>query len=206
MFVTPGSTTTRWYSRSTSRIRFIRDSTSSTPSSTGRAPPDRPEPAPRATHGTSRSWQARTTARTCSAVSGTTPAPGVAAYWSRPSDSYVRSWCGCVTTWSLPQIRCSSGMRVVALTPRMLSGHHPGQDACRLEVSQHAHREHQDQAPLEHNSEELALLAHHSDGRGPDRQVLRRDHLAEHSAGTVGRRQQRRRQVRLLRSRHLKGA
>ena len=53
MFVTPGSTSTRPFSTSTSRTRRSRDSAISTPSSTGSAPPDRPDPAPRATHGTS---------------------------------------------------------------------------------------------------------------------------------------------------------
>ena len=41
-FVTPGSTTMRWLSRSTSRIARIRVSTISTPSLCGSAPPDRP--------------------------------------------------------------------------------------------------------------------------------------------------------------------
>ena len=50
--------------RSTSRIRRRRVSAISTPSSTGSAPPDRPEPEPRATKGTPAAWQARTTSRT----------------------------------------------------------------------------------------------------------------------------------------------
>ena len=48
---------------------------SSTPSSTGSAPPDRPLPEPRATHGTPAAWQARTTAATSSPVPGSTAAP-----------------------------------------------------------------------------------------------------------------------------------
>jgi hypothetical protein len=87
MLVTPGSTTMRWFGRSTSTMRRIRVSEMSTPSATGSAPPDSPEPAPRATHGTPARWQARTTACTSSVVSGSTTAPGVTAYWSRPSDS-----------------------------------------------------------------------------------------------------------------------
>jgi hypothetical protein len=75
-FVTPGSTTTRRSSSATDRIRRIRASTISTPSETGSAPPERPVPAPRATHGTPASWQARTTSRTCSAVPGSTAAAG----------------------------------------------------------------------------------------------------------------------------------
>src|SRR4051812_8572257 len=185
MFVTPGSTTTRWFSMSTPRIRFIRESTIRTPSSSGSAPPDNPDPAPRATHGTSRSWQARTTAWTCSALSGSTTAPGMTAYCSSPSDSYVRSWCGCVTTWSRPQIRWSSGMSVAALMPRMLSGHHPVEQARRLEVGQHAHQKHEDQAPFENDPEQVALLAGHPRGGRADRQVLRRDHLAQHAARAV---------------------
>ena len=87
MFVTPGSTSTRPFSMSTSRTRRSRDSAISTPSSTGSAPPERPDPAPRATHGTSASWQARTTAATSSADPGSTTATGWAAYWSSPSEA-----------------------------------------------------------------------------------------------------------------------
>ncbi len=65
----------------------MRDSAISTPSSTGSAPPESPEPAPRATNGTPARWQARTTAWTSRVESGNTTAPGVTAYWSSPSDS-----------------------------------------------------------------------------------------------------------------------
>jgi hypothetical protein len=61
------------------------------PSATGVAPPDRPEPAPRATHGTPARWHARRTAWTSSVEPGSTTAFGVTAYCSSPSDSYVRS-------------------------------------------------------------------------------------------------------------------
>ena len=85
----------------------------STPSTTGSAPPDRPEPAPRATHGTPSSEHARTTSRTSPALPGRTTAPGVTRYCSSPSDSYVRSWIDSVSTCSLPQIarRRSSSAR-----------------------------------------------------------------------------------------------
>jgi hypothetical protein len=86
-FVTPGSTQIRWFSRSTSSTRFMRETTISTPSSIGSAPPDSPEPAPRATHGTPARAQACTTACTSSAVPGRTAAAGTTRYWSRPSDS-----------------------------------------------------------------------------------------------------------------------
>ena len=76
MLVTPGSTHTRWLARSTSSTRFIRETTISTPSATGSAPPDSPEPAPRATHGTPASAHART-AWTSSAVPGSTAAAGM---------------------------------------------------------------------------------------------------------------------------------
>ena len=46
------------------------------PSSTGSAPPDRPEPAPRATHGTPACAQARTHAWTSAAEPGSTAARG----------------------------------------------------------------------------------------------------------------------------------
>ncbi len=58
-----------------------------TPSSTGVAPPERPEPAPRATQGVSASWQARTAAATSSADPGSTTTPGITAYCRRPSDA-----------------------------------------------------------------------------------------------------------------------
>jgi hypothetical protein len=96
VFVTPGSTHTRWFARSTSSTRFIRDVTIRTPSASGSAPPERPEPEPRATHGTPAAAQARTQAWTSSAVPGRTATPGRTAYCSRPSDSYVRSWCSAV--------------------------------------------------------------------------------------------------------------
>ncbi len=86
--VTPGSTVTRWLGRSTSSTRRSRVSAISTPSSTGSAPPDSPEPEPRATHGTlglvagghDRAHLARP-------FPGSTTACGSAAYWVRPSDS-----------------------------------------------------------------------------------------------------------------------
>ena len=76
MLVTPGSTTMRWLARSTSTIRLIRLSEIRIPSATGVAPPDSPEPAPRATHGTPARWQARTTACTSSVEPGSTAADG----------------------------------------------------------------------------------------------------------------------------------
>ena len=85
--MTPGSTTTRWFGRSTSITRRIRETAISTPSFTGRAPPESPVPAPRATQGTPASWHALTTRRTSSAEPGSTAAAGFCAYWSRPSDS-----------------------------------------------------------------------------------------------------------------------
>src|SRR5688572_19061668 len=87
VFVTPGSTHTRWLGRSTSSTRFIRDVTISTPSAIGSAPPDSPEPEPRATHGIPAAAHALTHACTCSALPGSTATPGLTAYCSRPSDS-----------------------------------------------------------------------------------------------------------------------
>ena len=49
--MTPGSTRIQPFSRSTSRIRFIRESATTMPSRTGSAPPESPVPAPRATTG-----------------------------------------------------------------------------------------------------------------------------------------------------------
>ena len=68
-------------------MRRIRESPISTPPSTGVAPPDSPEPAPRATQGTSASWQARTAAATSCADPGSTTIPGITAYCRRPSEA-----------------------------------------------------------------------------------------------------------------------
>jgi hypothetical protein len=51
MLITPGSTTTRWFGMSTSRILRILDMTMSIPASTGKAPPESPVPEPLATNG-----------------------------------------------------------------------------------------------------------------------------------------------------------
>ena len=65
----------------------MRESTIRIPSAIGSAPPERPEPAPRATNGTSAAAHARTTAWTSSALPGSTAAAGTPLYWSSPSDS-----------------------------------------------------------------------------------------------------------------------
>ena len=88
MFVTPGSQTTRWLSRSTSRIRRMRVRTMSTPSSIGSAPPDSPLPDPRATHGTPGAVAHPDDRGDLVADAGEhRRASGCAAYCSRPSDS-----------------------------------------------------------------------------------------------------------------------
>ena len=61
--------------------------TISTPSECGTAPPDRPVPLPRATKITPASAQARTTAATWSADSGSTTSAGVARCDVSPSHS-----------------------------------------------------------------------------------------------------------------------
>ena len=81
-------------------MRFIRASEITTPSATGSAPPDRPVPAPRATNGTPCSWQSRTTAATCSAVSGRTTSSGIARQPVSASHSYTRSCSGSAITAS----------------------------------------------------------------------------------------------------------
>jgi hypothetical protein len=65
----------------------MRETTISTPSAIGSAPPESPEPAPRATHGTPWRAHARTTAWTSSAAAGRTAADGVTRYCNNPSDS-----------------------------------------------------------------------------------------------------------------------
>src|SRR5690606_7873953 len=94
---------------STSRMRRIRDVTTSTPSVRGRAPPDSPVPEPRATYGTPCATQVRTTSATCAAVVGRTTTPGTAAWEVSPSQAYVRSSPGSVTTPSGPTMRLSAG-------------------------------------------------------------------------------------------------
>ena len=60
--VTPGSTTTQPRSTSTSSTRVIRASEITIPSATGSAPPESPDPAPRATNGIPSAAHTRTTA------------------------------------------------------------------------------------------------------------------------------------------------
>src|SRR4051795_5302344 len=121
---------------------------------------------------------------TSCAEPASTTTRGVTAYWSSPSDSYVRFACGCVTTYSAPQIRSSSATKASSFMCCRLR-HHPRKQAGRLEVRKHAHQRDEQQAPLEHLAEQLALLAGHAHRRGADRQVLRRDHLPEHAARAV---------------------
>ena len=68
-------------------MRRIRASTISTPSDTGRAPPDSPVPDPRATNGTPASGQALTDPWAWSAVSGSTTTLGMTRKLARPSHS-----------------------------------------------------------------------------------------------------------------------
>src|SRR5207302_1657359 len=57
--MTPGCTTARRFGTSISRMRAIRANETTTPPSTGIAPPESPVPAPRGTIGTACSWQNR---------------------------------------------------------------------------------------------------------------------------------------------------
>ena len=68
--VTPGWTTATWLVVSTSRTAFIRSKEISSPSSRGRAAPDRPLPDPRAVTGTPCSEAAISSCETSSAVAG----------------------------------------------------------------------------------------------------------------------------------------
>ena len=85
--MTPGSTTIRALSASTGSMRRSRDSTSSTPSAEGRAPPDSPVPEPRATKGTPASAHSRTVSTTCCRLSASTTTAGVTRKLARPSHS-----------------------------------------------------------------------------------------------------------------------
>ena len=77
-------------------MRRSRDSPISTPSSTGSAPPLSPEPAPRATNGTPSSCSAHDRDDLVARARQHDGDRGLRWYWSRPSDSYVRSWSGWV--------------------------------------------------------------------------------------------------------------
>ena len=68
-------------------MRFIRESTISTPSLTGSAPPLSPEPAPRATHGHRRGRARAHDRLDLLGRDGSTAAAGEAWYCSSPSDS-----------------------------------------------------------------------------------------------------------------------
>ena len=76
----------------------MRASEMTMPSATGSAPPERPVPAPRATNGIACAAQARTTACTCSVVSGRQTSPGITRRPVSPSHSYVRSSSCSVST------------------------------------------------------------------------------------------------------------
>ena len=76
--------------RSIAITRFIFDTTSSTPSGCGMAPPEMPVPAPRETTGTPSSRHTVTMARTCSSDSGRTASIGVARCWMNASVSKGR--------------------------------------------------------------------------------------------------------------------
>ena len=184
MFVTPGLHRPRaGSSRSTSRTRRMRDSAISTPSSTGSAPPDRPGAGaarhPRHLRLVAGAHHRRPPPRLCRAAP---PPPGVTAYWSSPSDSYVRELVLVGDEVLAPDDAAerASSERAVTSTKRPSS---PAR--CRLQVHEHAHQQDQQEAPLQHLTEQVALLARHAHRRGADREVLRRDHLAEHAAGAV---------------------
>ena len=85
--VTPGSTTARRSTGSTSSTRFNRATLMTTPSATGSAPPERPVPAPRATNGTPCSAHTRTAAATCAASRGSSTSSGTTRYPVSPSHS-----------------------------------------------------------------------------------------------------------------------
>src|SRR5690606_20626951 len=75
---------------STDRIRLNFASDSTIPAPCGMAPPERLVPAPRATTGTSSSWQTRRMSRTCSSVSGSATAIGSCRKAESPSHSNGR--------------------------------------------------------------------------------------------------------------------
>ena len=76
--MSPGCTTARRFATSISRMRAMRANDTTTPPSTGIAPPDSPVPAPRGTIGTWCSWQKRASAATSPVSLGRTTASGVA--------------------------------------------------------------------------------------------------------------------------------
>ena len=89
-FLTPGCTRAVKFSRSISRILFNRAKPKIMPCVWGKAPPDKPVPAPRATTGTLNSAQILTIFCTCSTVSGRATASGKRRYAAKPSHSYGR--------------------------------------------------------------------------------------------------------------------
>ena len=66
-------------------MRFIRASEITIPSATGRAPPERPVPAPRATNGSPSRAQMRTTPCTSSVEPGSATSSGIARQPVSPS-------------------------------------------------------------------------------------------------------------------------
>jgi len=74
--MSPGWTVAQRFSRSTSRIRFIRLSPTITPPEGAMAPPMSPVPEPRGTIGTAARRQSRTIATTSAEVDGSATASG----------------------------------------------------------------------------------------------------------------------------------
>lgn len=62
-------------------------------------------------------------------------------------------------------------------------GNHPTEYGGVLQHHDDAHERQQGDAPSDHFAEDLAFLPGHPDRTGRDRQVLRADHLAQHSTG-----------------------
>src|ERR1035438_5593652 len=106
---TPGRTVARWFSTSTSRMRFMREKAITRPPACGIEPPLSPVPAPRATTATLRAVASRMICETCSVFCGKTTAPGVLLRMPA-SYSYSMRSSGRSRTASRPAIsrRCST--------------------------------------------------------------------------------------------------
>src|SRR4029079_1509349 len=92
-----------------------------------------------------------------------------------------------VTTgaWGNSSIRPASTSALTGRSYERASRHHPGQHGRGLQPRDDAQQHEEPQAPQDHAAEDVAFFAVEGDRGRSDREVLRRDHLAEHAARTV---------------------
>ncbi len=122
-FSTPGSTTASSSASETSRMRFIRETSSTIAPGLAMAPPARPVPAPRGTTGVPVAWAMRITACTSSTDAAcTTASGGVALRHPERSSRVASSAAGSVVT-DAPRASWRRARTSVGIPPPYRCGH-----------------------------------------------------------------------------------